>query len=239
MLGISSFKKRVAFTLAEVLITLGVIGVVAAISMPVLMSTYRKRQLETQIKAAYSTIQQTLRFAEVDGVSYDMAIQDGNDASMKEWFDTFMAPHLKVEQVCYNKPGCWHKKGIVKSMTGAAPRYENNNGIGGNIITFKIAKGVMFNIDGNTAADMASFGIDTDSDGLTFYFDANGDTPPNRIGKDIYIMVWSSQGLVPAGYSRSKAQVEANCLNGDGYFCLQYVISHGWEINGNVWNKKI
>ena len=106
--------KNKAFTLAEVLITLGIIGVVSAMTIPTLMSNYRKRQLETQIKADFSIIQQTLRFAEDDGVSYDMAISDGSDASMKEWFDSFMAPHLKVTQICYNRPGCWHKAGIVK-----------------------------------------------------------------------------------------------------------------------------
>ncbi len=228
-----------AFTLAEVLITLGVIGVVSAMTVPTLMSNYRKRQLETQIKADFSIIQQTLRFAEDDGVSYSMAISDGSDASMKEWFDSFIAPHLKVSQVCYNKPGCWHKMGVVKSMTGNPPKYENNNGIGGNIITFKITNGTMFNIDGNTAEDMASFGLDTTSDGLTFYFDANGEGKPNRVGRDIYIMVWSDQGLVPAGYNRTPQEVESNCLRGDGYFCLQYLVTHGWEISDIVWRRKV
>jgi hypothetical protein len=97
----------------------------------------------------------------------------------------------------------------------------------------------LFDVDGNTASDMASFGLDTTSDGLTFYFDANGEQKPNRIGQDIYIMVWTSQGLVPAGYNRTTSQVENNCLKGDGYFCLQYVMTHNWEIANSVWNKKI
>lgn len=228
-----------AFTLAEVLITLGVIGVVAAMTIPDLISNFRKRQVETQTKAIYSTIQQAIKFADYDGVSYDTSILDGNDASIKEWFDSFLSAHLKVEHVCINKPGCWHEMGVVKNLLNAAPRYENDNGIGGNIITFTIAKGAYFNIDGNTAEDMASFGIDTEHDGLTFYFDANGSRKPNRIGKDIYIMVWSDQGLVPAGYNRTTAEVDSNCYRGDGYFCLQKVISSGWQIPDQVWKRKI
>lgn len=50
-------KVKLAFTLAEVLITLGIIGVVAAMTIPTLMSNYRKKQLETQIKANYSLVQ--------------------------------------------------------------------------------------------------------------------------------------------------------------------------------------
>lgn len=231
-------KKKPAFTLAEVLITLGIIGVVAAMTIPTLMSNYRKKQLETQIKANYSLIQQAIKFADYDDVSYDMAIQDGSDASIQEWYDSFLSKHLKVEQFCSNaKSGCWHKKGIVKDLLGNAPRYEFDNGIGGNIVNFKLANGAFFNVDGNTAEDMKSFGIDSTSDGLTFYFDANGDKKPNQFGKDIYIMVWTDKGLVPAGYSRTKAEVDNNCLKGDGYFCLQKVISEGWQISDEVWRR--
>ena len=198
----------------------------------------QKKQLETQIKANYSLVQQAIKFAEYDDVSYDMAIQDGSDASIQEWYDSFLSKHLKVEQFCSNaKSGCWHKKGIVKDLLGNAPRYEYDNGIGGNIVNFKLANGAFFNVDGNTAEDMKSFGIDSTSDGLTFYFDANGDKKPNQFGKDIYIMVWTDKGLVPAGYNRTKAEVDANCLRGDGYFCLQKVISEGWQISDEVWKR--
>ena len=62
-------KKQKAFTLAEVLITLGVIGVLAAITIPDLMSNFLKKQLEIQIKANYSIIQQAIKYADYDGVS--------------------------------------------------------------------------------------------------------------------------------------------------------------------------
>lgn len=42
--------KKFGFTLAEVLITLGIIGVVAAMTMPTLVSKYRQRALETAFK---------------------------------------------------------------------------------------------------------------------------------------------------------------------------------------------
>ena len=44
--------RRVAFTLAEVLITLGIIGVVAAMTMPVLFANYQKLVLKNQFKKA-------------------------------------------------------------------------------------------------------------------------------------------------------------------------------------------
>lgn len=55
--GIKNFK---AFTLAEVLITLGIIGVVAALTIPTVLSNYQKQQYLTGLKKAYSTFNQVL-----------------------------------------------------------------------------------------------------------------------------------------------------------------------------------
>ena len=57
---------KVGFTLAEVLITLGVIGVVAALTLPALIANYQKQVLKEQFKVAYSLMQQAWRKAEVD-----------------------------------------------------------------------------------------------------------------------------------------------------------------------------
>ena len=59
-------RKSAAFTLAEVLITLGIIGVVAAMTMPVLIGNYRKNVVENQLKTVYSLISNAVRMAEID-----------------------------------------------------------------------------------------------------------------------------------------------------------------------------
>ena len=48
--------KRAAFTLAEVLITLGIIGVVAALTLPTVISNYKKQVTVPKLQKAYSTI---------------------------------------------------------------------------------------------------------------------------------------------------------------------------------------
>ena len=50
--------RRVAFTLAEVLITLGIIGVVAALTLPSIINNIKHKELETGFKKAYSTFSQ-------------------------------------------------------------------------------------------------------------------------------------------------------------------------------------
>lgn len=227
-------KKILAFTLAEVLITLGVIGVVSAMTIPTLVSNYRKRQLEVQIKGTYSSIQQAVKFADYEDISYN-TVQDCSDAAIKEWFDSFLGLHLKVEHLCINRnpKGCWHQ---VKSLTGV--NYGDSEGIGSNILGFIIAKGASVTVDAYNANDIKNaFGVNTNESGLVFFFDANGKTKPNILGKDVYIMVWTDKGLVPAGVSKGRAEIDNECLNGTGRFCLSKVISGGWVIPDKVWKR--
>jgi len=58
----SEAAKRLGFTLAEVLITLGIIGVVAAMTLPTLISKYQMKVFETAFKKEYSVIQNTIDF---------------------------------------------------------------------------------------------------------------------------------------------------------------------------------
>ena len=58
-----------AFTLAEVLITLGIIGVVAALTMPSLIASHRAKVLETQFKKRYSELNQALAMLQKDNIT--------------------------------------------------------------------------------------------------------------------------------------------------------------------------
>lgn len=233
------------FTLAEILITLGIIGVVAAMTIPTLINKIQKRTIEAQIKENYAMLAQTMRFAEYDDVE-SMPITANSTASMKKWFEQFLAPHLKVEQVCFQTAGCWHKSGVVKTLNSGTPAYETKVGedestIGWATMTFKTAKGAYFNMDGSSSGTTSNlFGVDSKVSTLQFYFDVNGDRRPNIIGKDIYIMVYDpDKGFIPAGNDRSLEQIKQNCEQGNGYWCLTYVKNNGWVIPESVWKRKI
>ena len=58
--------KRAAFTLAEVLITLGIIGVVAALTIPSIVSHFRKKEVETKVAHFYSVMNQAIAQSEVE-----------------------------------------------------------------------------------------------------------------------------------------------------------------------------
>ena len=72
-------KAKFGFTLAEVLITLGIIGVVAAITIPGLINNYKAARLKSQFLKSYSTIQQVFKRMQDDEISLDPnSYVDGN-----------------------------------------------------------------------------------------------------------------------------------------------------------------
>ena len=64
-------RKCAAFTLAETLITLGIIGVVATLTLPNLTANYQRKVLEAQFKKAYNSIVNAASYAEVDEQTMD------------------------------------------------------------------------------------------------------------------------------------------------------------------------
>ena len=69
---------KFGFTLAEVLITLGIIGVVAAITIPSLINNYKAKKLRSQFLKSYSVVQQAFKLMEADDVSLDPSTYKGD-----------------------------------------------------------------------------------------------------------------------------------------------------------------
>ena len=57
------YKQQKGFTLAEVLITLGIIGVVAAMTMPSIVGRYKEKQHTIQLQKFYSILSQAFKMA--------------------------------------------------------------------------------------------------------------------------------------------------------------------------------
>ena len=90
-----------AFTLAEVLITLGIIGVVAAMTMPSLMQHYKRQQATARIKKFVSVINQALISAENDlGAREDWVIGEmDNSDSAYNFLNTYIKPYIKSADI--------------------------------------------------------------------------------------------------------------------------------------------
>lgn len=128
------FKLRKGFTLAEVLITLGIIGIIAAMTLPAIMSKYRENVTMSKLKKFYSTMSQAqLRSiadnGEVDSWDWVPAGGESNNEVIMNWFNKYWGKYLNNIRVIDRK--------IIK---------ENELVDGG--ITFILGDGSVANISG-------------------------------------------------------------------------------------------
>ena len=172
--GLINFKK-VAFTLAEVLITLGIIGVVAAITIPGLINNYKANKLRTQFLKSYSTIQQVFKLMQEDDVSLNPQDYNGH---VNPFYRTFI-------KYLVGATDCGHSAENLKPIC-----YIRNLGV-----TYKLLPGY-----GNLNTDLLDDGGILLQDGTMIYFendfrqnyvylfvDINGyKNPPNRLGYDLF-----------------------------------------------------
>lgn len=92
------FMKR-AFTLAEVLITLGVIGIVAAMTLPALITSYEKKVTANKLKKFYTIMSQAIMLSEKDNedLKYWMPTQDQvrKSEGLEEWYNMYLDKHIQ------------------------------------------------------------------------------------------------------------------------------------------------
>ena len=94
------FKKKFAFTLAEVLITLGVIGIVAALMIPQLTKRHRILTTETRLAKFYSVMNQALKMsiAEHETIEFTTELRenDNNGEYIAGWFRENITKYIKT-----------------------------------------------------------------------------------------------------------------------------------------------
>lgn len=181
-----------AFTLAEVLITLGIIGVVAAITIPSLMENVRNRDLQAQLKKTYSEWNQiSMQFMDDHEQSIpDYASENGTQALIKE-----LPKYLKG----FGKfsDWTWNQKDENGSSSATMP-YP--------IFTMQGTRAITTCDDSGFRNDIAGKYILFDDkpvsgfNGPRLCIDLNGDKRPNILGIDIFSFLFTTDGhIIPEG----------------------------------------
>lgn len=112
--------KKGGFTLAEVLITLGIIGVVVAMTIPTLMTNIKAAKLKSQFLKAHSTVQQAYKMMEADGQPTEPSYYD-RSSSGTEFVTVFRKYFTGVTACTYNKqkyPCFYDRESPYKSLDG-------------------------------------------------------------------------------------------------------------------------
>lgn len=209
-----SFKKA-AFTLAEVLITLGIIGVVAAMTMPSLIQNYQEKATVTKLKKCYSLVSQAYVSILNDEGGSD-TLQAGDDLEMMEKFGKY----LKYQKTCGRNKGCFPNV-TYKSVTGNGySKWEDD--------TTDRSRAIL--TDGTLI--MFNKSVITENENYIYaqiYVDINGFKGPNQLGRDFFYFYINPEKIVPAGAKALEEKNEdqkftKNCIQQNGYACAAWVI---------------
>ncbi len=228
-----------AFTLAEVLITLGIIGVVAALTMPSIINKSKQMQLIAQAKKTYSTIANALILAQNDlgSIGNNTALFDQNNTSIQTARQ--FVKYFKDAKLCEtaSQQGCsqfyYNTRYAVPQANDSDTFYGSNNS-GPAIILTNGAVLRISQINGNTDCSLLVNSCKTDQYGrclkdengnnikvsYTNYrcgyirFDVNGIKGPNRYGEDNFGAVVALRKLEPEPWNAIGYSSLRNILSG-------------------------
>ena len=98
-------KRKIAFTLAEVLITLGIIGIVAAMTMPTLIQKHKKQEAAARFKKFVSTFSQAILFAEAEYGPHSGWVrgESNNSVASLNFLNTYIKPYTKYIDITESK----------------------------------------------------------------------------------------------------------------------------------------
>lgn len=187
-------NKKKGFTLAEVLITMTIIGIIAALTIPIILNDYNNKKMATTFKKAYSELSQATEYIKNDnGGSFISVCGYWNYSCLYQKYK----PYLTGAKTCTDAQaeGCWHQPGQWTYNNGTpcnvyndcnAPGYDAPKHPGGAILPSGAL--VVFIMYHNTCSNVACGEM---------YIDTNGFNPPNQVGKDIATVFIEPDNVIP------------------------------------------
>ena len=174
-------RKNIAFTLAEVLITLGIIGIVAAITIPGLITKIRDQHFRVAYKKTYSSLNQAMKFIENEDITFDTQSGGTTDKNgvfynpiIGEMFKYIATYYYKSPTTCFEKNSyeCWVcERGEAGYANGGAPDWLGCNK---QSYAFIDANGIAYYLYSNQE--------------YPILIDVNNSRKPNQLGRDRFVL---------------------------------------------------
>ena len=230
------------FTLAEVLITLGIIGVVAVLTLPTLIKNYQKHETVNRLKETYSILYQAVRMSETENGLLETweipnANWDNNTYTYgKTFFEQYLKPYIKVVKECkYLSNECW------------ADIYTRTNGANNDY--FSASTNKTYGVVLSNGSVIGFWPRDTFCE---IYIDLNGKKGPNKFGKDAFAMLiirisrddlfgnFDKSGVYMFGQGKNRTTLtsgQCGCSKTAktyaGDYCGALIMYDGWKIDKN------
>ena len=233
-------SRKAAFTMAEVLITLSIIGIVAAMTLPSLIGKYQKKVTVTRLKRIYTVLSQAVQRSIADNgdpsgwntESYYWS--EGSQANLQKILETFsstyIVPYLakinRIEYASFKDLG--YKQVIIPNETST--RYLDMRGQiiilnDGSIIQLRMSTSGNLGTEENRVEKY----ID-----IMIIADINGFRGPNILGKDFFLFqIVSKTGqfrFYGMDEDKTREQVKNRCQS-KPMTCGRLIMTDGWEIS--------
>ncbi len=203
--------NRFGFTLAEVLITLGIIGVVAALTIPTLMQKTNRKETVAKVKKVVSTMSNALEMSMAEyglvskwNLKKDASSEDANYIAER------LKPYLNVVKDCgVDKTGCIYNGTYKDLQDRNQGNYQANTGYYKLLLNDNIA--VMFKSDPGGAR-------------IYCIADINGEKGPNKLGYDtFYFYIDSKDKFLTHNVGAGSI---CDIHSGTGTDCSTYIMQH-------------
>lgn len=245
------------FTLAEVLITLGIIGIVAALTLPVLINNFKKQQYVNQLKKSYSEISNTFKFMmakdEVESldeseffINFPGANQ--NSAGVEEYFDEALRKYFNIVKTCHKNDTTCNptKHNTLHNLPNTNPGSKSYNFYTTNGQTIYLSEFLKQRLPDEHNKAAQSIGCPAIIGNISI--DINGDKKPNQNGRDLFVFRLCVNGKLLAEGSKELAMTAGeerykgywwktgySCTpvqkSSYGHGCAGRIIENGWKMD--------
>lgn len=250
---------RTAFTLAEVLITLAIIGVLAAMTIPTLISDVSRKQHLVAFKKKYAEIVQAIKLSSIDNnmdtSKWDYSLDD------EEFFARYLAPYLKTTKcndcwATYVPSGFWFEQPAYAAGE-RCPDGEQDHDCYNRPDSCECdacRNGYRPNLDwciewlasletvppeepdiSYSLVNGSTLGLVKKDAFFYLYLDVNGTSSPNKYGADKFVLTVTNNNVQPFGYGQSDlTSGEYGCSSeGNGMYCGAMIMQNNWEYPDN------
>ena len=226
--------KNFAFTLSELLIALGVLGILAGLTIPSLAKNIQNKKLSAQYKNTYAEIKHTIDSQLILKKTNYLSDTDFGNLNL-----LFNETNFAISRYCEQPSDCWknsYKKISDKSFITEASDdvvFTTNNSK-----SVKLKNGSVIGFAYVDDYPALSFDSNDSAYGI-FKLDVNGDDGPNFLGRDYFAFLVSRKGKIYSYYTLNNQtnndtvdKLKDDCINGELITsCSSYLQKKDWEID--------
>lgn len=214
--------RKKAFTLAETLITLTIIGIIAVLTVPTVVSKYNKKIYVAALQTTYNQISNSAAQALIDYRTRSLA---DSDLVTTDGVGEFLKKYFNVAKDCGvasdNSSECLASSYRNFNKSAYTPKVK-----GRYCVTLNTGVSVCMDVMHTDGADSHGY--------ADVIVDINGKDKPNINGRDLFGFELYTDGKVSEGYNE---QTHIHfCASGEddkGYAagCLSKIMDDGWKMD--------